>query len=98
MVNDKAFNDSVWVLTCDSSCNISHIMTTTESPILNTELLIFTGMRFGLMQTKVGLVSLVSKYQISVSKKTSIPVVFDPTSFGLLPLGGMWLQIRKRVV
>jgi len=56
------------------------------------------GMRFGLMQTKVGLVSLLSKYQISVSKKTPIPIVFDPTSFVLLPLGGMWLQIRKRVV
>jgi cytochrome P450 family 6 len=56
------------------------------------------GMRFGLMQTKVGLVSLLSKYQLSVSKKTQIPVVFDPKSFNLLPLGGMWLQIRKRVV
>jgi hypothetical protein len=73
-------------------------MTTAESPILNTELLIFTGMRFGQMQTKVGLISLLSKYQISVSKKTPIPIVFDPTSFILLPLGGMWLQIRKRVV
>jgi len=50
------------------------------------------------MQTKVGLVSLLSKYQLSVSKKTQIPVVFDPKSFNLLPLGGMWLQIRKRVV
>jgi hypothetical protein len=28
----------------------------------------FPGMRFGLMQTKVGLVSLLSKYQFSVSK------------------------------
>jgi len=55
-------------------------------------------MRFGLMQTKVGLVSLLSKYQISVSKKTPIPLVFDPKSFNLSPLGGMWLQIRKRVV
>jgi len=73
-------------------------MTTGEAPILNTELLIFTGMRFGLMQTKVGLVSLLSKYQISVSKKTPIPLVFDPKSFTLSPLGGMWLQIRKRVV
>jgi len=55
------------------------------------------GMRFGLMQTKVGLVSLLSKYEISVSKKTPIPIVIDPTSVGLLPKGGMWLQIRKRL-
>ena len=74
-----------------------HNMTTVEAPILNTELLIFTGMRFGLMQTKVGLVSLLSKYQLSVSKKTPIPLAFEPQSFVLAPVGGMWLQIRKRV-
>jgi hypothetical protein len=97
MVNDKTFNDPICVLTCDSSSYILHIVTTVETPILNTELLIFTGMRFGLMQTKVGLVSLLSKYQFSVSKKTPIPLAIDPKSFNLSPLGGMWLQIRKRV-
>ena len=96
MVNDKNFSDFMYVQTCDSSCNILHFMTTVETPILNTELLIFTGMRFGLMQTKVGLISLLSKYQISVSKKTPIPIVLEPTSFVLSPVGGMWLQIRKR--
>ena len=74
-----------------------HNMTTVEAPILNTELLIFTGMRFGLMQTKVGLVSLLSKYQLSVSTKTPIPVVLEPKTFVLAPVGGMRLQIRKRV-
>ncbi|XP_023709394.1 probable cytochrome P450 6a13 isoform X2 [Cryptotermes secundus] len=54
------------------------------------------GMRFGLMQTKVGLVSLLSKYQFSVSKKTPVPLMFDPRSFILAPAGGMWLQIKKR--
>jgi cytochrome P450 family 6 len=54
-------------------------------------------MRFGLMQTKVGLVSLLSKYQFSVSKKTPIPLVFDARTFIITALGGMWLQIRKRV-
>jgi len=56
------------------------------------------GMRFGQMQTKVGLVSLLSKYQISVSKKTPVPIAIDPNTFTLSPLGGMWLQIRKRVM
>jgi cytochrome P450 family 6 len=55
------------------------------------------GMRFGLMQTKVGLVSLLSKYQFSASKKTPVPLVFDKKSFILAPVGGMWLQIKKRV-
>jgi cytochrome P450 family 6 len=48
------------------------------------------------MQTKVGLVSLLSKYQFNVSKKTPIPLVFDARSFILSPVGGMWLQITKR--
>jgi hypothetical protein len=55
-------------------------------------------MRFGLMQTKVGLVSLLSKYEISVSEKTPVPVVIDVKSFMLTPLGGMWLKIKNRSV
>jgi cytochrome P450 family 6 len=54
-------------------------------------------MRFGLMQTKVGLISLLSKYQFSVSTKTAVPLVFDTKSFIMAPAGGMWLQIKKRV-
>jgi hypothetical protein len=54
-------------------------------------------MRFGLMQTKVGLVSLLTKYEFSVSQKTPIPAVIDPKQFGTSPAGGMWLQIKKRV-
>jgi hypothetical protein len=56
----------------------------------------FTGMRFGLMQTKVGIVSILSKYEVRVSKKTPIPLEFDPRSFVLAPLGGMWLDIVNR--
>jgi hypothetical protein len=47
------------------------------------------------MQTKVGLISLLSKYQFCVSKKTPVPLVFDTTSVILSPVGGMWLQIKK---
>ena len=53
-------------------------------------------MRFGLMQTKVGLVSLLSKYQISVSEKTPIPLVMNAKSFIQSPVGGMWLKINSR--
>ncbi|KAJ4434866.1 hypothetical protein ANN_23437 [Periplaneta americana] len=55
------------------------------------------GMRFGLMQTKVGLISLLSKYEFSVSKETPIPLVMEPKSIILSPVGGMHLQIKKRV-
>jgi cytochrome P450 family 6 len=53
-------------------------------------------MRFGLMQTKVGLINLLSKYQFCVSKKTAVPLVFDTTVI-MSPAGGMWLQIKNRV-
>jgi cytochrome P450 family 6 len=61
------------------------------------ELELISGMRFGLMQTKVGLVSLLSKYQFCVSKKTAVPLVFDTKNVIMTPEGGMWLQIKKRV-
>jgi len=54
-------------------------------------------MRFGLMQTKVGLINLLSKYQFCVNKKTAVPLVFDPKNIVMTPVGGMWLQIKKRV-
>jgi hypothetical protein len=54
-------------------------------------------MRFGLMQTKVGIVSILSKYHLSVSKKTAVPLVFDAKNIIMTPAGGMWLQIKKRV-
>jgi cytochrome P450 family 6 len=49
-----------------------------------------------MMQTKVGLVSLLSKYQFNVSRKTPIPLVYDPKLFALAAVGGMWLQIKER--
>jgi cytochrome P450 family 6 len=55
------------------------------------------GMRFGLMQTKVGLVSLLSAYEFSVCNKTAIPLKKDPMQFNNVPLGGIWLQIKKRM-
>jgi hypothetical protein len=50
------------------------------------------------MQTKVGLVSILSKYQLNVSKKTAVPLLFDTKTIVTSPLGGMWLQIKKRVM
>jgi cytochrome P450 family 6 len=54
-------------------------------------------MRFGLMQTKVGLISLLSKYQVCISKKTADPLVLDATTMVLTPVGGIWLHIKNRV-
>ena len=54
------------------------------------------GMRFGLMQTKVGVISLLSSYEVRVSEKTPIPLVLDFRSVVLAVMGGMWLTVVKR--
>jgi cytochrome P450 family 6 len=53
-------------------------------------------MRFGRMQTKVGLISLLSSYEVRVSEKTPIPLVFDPKTFILAPKGKIYLKITER--
>nr|CAD7448682.1 unnamed protein product [Timema bartmani] len=54
------------------------------------------GMRFALMQIKVGLVSLLSKYKFSPCEKTDIPIVLLPKAFFLTPTNGIWLKITNR--
>jgi cytochrome P450 family 6 len=53
-------------------------------------------MRFGLLQTKVGLISLLSSYEVRVSDKTAIPLVFDPRALILSPKGEIYLKIAER--
>lgn len=53
------------------------------------------GMRFGVMQTRIGLACLLSKYRIKTCPKTPIPLVIDPTSTVMAPKDGMWLEIEK---
>lgn len=55
------------------------------------------GSRFGMMQARVGLVTLLLNYEFSPSEKTPIPMVFDEKSFVLSPKGGLWLNLKKIV-
>jgi cytochrome P450 family 6 len=48
------------------------------------------------MQTKVGLVSVLSNYEVSACEKTSIPLKQDPKQFINTPTEGIWLQIKNR--
>ena len=65
--------------------------------VLNvTRRIYVTGMRFGLMQAKVGLISFLANYEVRVSEKTPIPVVLDDRSLVLSAKGGMWLTIVNR--
>ncbi|KAK9884812.1 hypothetical protein WA026_009039 [Henosepilachna vigintioctopunctata] len=53
------------------------------------------GARFGLMQTKVGLVALLLNYELSINKKTQEPLQFDPEFVVASTKGGLWLDFKK---
>ncbi|XP_055386051.1 cytochrome P450 6a9-like [Condylostylus longicornis] len=53
------------------------------------------GLRFGKMQTKVGLVTLLSKFKFSVCDATPIPLKFNMKSMLLNSEGGIPLKIEK---
>ncbi|XP_047117123.1 probable cytochrome P450 6a14 [Schistocerca piceifrons] len=54
------------------------------------------GMRFGLMQTKIGLASLLSRYNIETCSRTVKELKMDPRSFILTPVSGIWLRYVAR--
>lgn len=52
-------------------------------------------MRFGLMQTKVGLTSLLKNYKFSVNSKTQEPLKMKPLSLVLAAVGEIWLNAER---
>ncbi|XP_055596682.1 cytochrome P450 6a2-like [Uranotaenia lowii] len=53
------------------------------------------GMRFGMMQIRVGLAYLLNNFRFTVSAKTPIPLKFEPNNNLTSILGGMWLNIER---
>ena len=53
------------------------------------------GMRFGKMQTKIGLVALLSKYSFSLCEKSVVPLDIDFEQILLTPKGGIFLKVQK---
>jgi cytochrome P450 family 6 len=56
---------------------------------------LFAGMRFGLLQSKLGLTSLLRNYTFKVSERTKEPLRMIPSSLVLTPEGGIWLEAQK---
>lgn len=52
------------------------------------------GMRFGITQVKAAVIEIVRNYELTVSKKMKLPVVYDPKNFLLVPVGGIWLNMK----
>ncbi|TGZ46164.1 putative cytochrome P450 6a20, partial [Temnothorax longispinosus] len=57
---------------------------------------VIDGAKFGKMQTKVGLVSLLSKYKFKPHSQTAVPFIFNEKSVGLAVKGGIHLIIEQR--
>ncbi|XP_044255034.1 cytochrome P450 6A1-like [Tribolium madens] len=53
------------------------------------------GLRFGMLQSKVGLTVLLKNYKIKLSNKTELPIKLDPKSFITTAKGGIWLDVEK---
>lgn len=55
---------------------------------------ISTGLRFGMMQAKIGLVMLLNNFEISLGSKSTKPPVIETRSFILSPRGGVYLHLK----
>lgn len=53
------------------------------------------GMRFGLMQTKIGLATILANFSVEPTANTQTPIKFLPSSHLLFPETGIFLKIRN---
>lgn len=53
------------------------------------------GLRFGYMQTRIGLLKSLLAYKYSPCEKTPKTIEFDPNNTFLVPKDGLWLKIEK---
>lgn len=53
------------------------------------------GRRFALLQTKSAVASIVKNFELTLNKKTIVPLQYDPIAGILTPKGGIWLDIKK---
>ncbi|XP_074041330.1 probable cytochrome P450 6a20 [Leptinotarsa decemlineata] len=53
------------------------------------------GLRFGMVQVKIGLISLLKNYEFTLHEKTISPIVYTKTSVLASAKGGIWLNLRK---
>lgn len=53
------------------------------------------GLRFGMMQARIGLAILLKNYKFTPTPRTPSTIVFDKENFLLAPISGVYLKIEK---
>uniref|UniRef100_A0A336LVD5 CSON003181 protein n=1 Tax=Culicoides sonorensis TaxID=179676 RepID=A0A336LVD5_CULSO len=53
------------------------------------------GLRFGMLQARIGLALLLKHFKFTLSEKTEVPLTFSPTNIVLTPKGGLHLILEK---
>ncbi|KAK4878620.1 hypothetical protein RN001_011126 [Aquatica leii] len=53
------------------------------------------GLRFGFLQMKIALSTLLKNYKFSVNEQTQLPLKMNPRSFILSPMGSIWLDVES---
>ena len=54
------------------------------------------GMRFALLEAKMAMIMILSKYNFVRSPKTSTKIKLDPASLFGAPLDGLWIRVEPR--
>lgn len=55
----------------------------------------FSGIRFAMMQTKIGLATVLKNFRVTFNSKTKVPFEMDPNSLVPSVKGKLWLNLEK---
>lgn len=53
------------------------------------------GLRFGVLQTRLGLVTILRNFRVILNPKTIHPIRLDPKDVTMMPMGGIWLDSQR---
>ena len=53
------------------------------------------GVRFGMMQARIGLISVLSNFKIEIASRTDVPMIMSKKDIIITPLNGVWLKVQK---